>query len=204
MNHNVRNVQGLHEDAMYLYHNLVVGGDNSADSILYNLNQAIENLKSNWKGKDAGTRIQELISVHNSMVSVRNSLAQLATDSSKVSANYREIQNANGAGLDVLTTVSYEVKTVLPEHVDTADTININPQAEAGKNLIDSANTMLDSFTSEVKTRYNNIMENWTMGSGRDAAQNSFDSFIANVGKYKLTLTDVSTNITKALQNYTF
>ena len=42
------------------------------------------------------------------------------------------------------------------------------------------------------------------MGSGRDAAQNSFDSFIANVNKYKQTLTDVSANITKALQNYTF
>ena len=204
MNHNVRNVQGLHEDAMYLYHNLVVGGDNSADSILYNLNQAIENLKSNWKGKDAGTRIQELISVHNSMVSVRNSLAQLATDSSKVSANYREIQNANGAGLDTLTILNYEVKTFLSDYSDVNDTVNINSLAEAGKNMIDNANNMLDSFTSGVKSRYDSIMENWTMGTGRDAAQGSFDSFIANVNKYKQTLTDVSANITKALQNYTF
>ena len=40
MNHNVKNVQSLHDDAMYLHNNLVVGGNNSADSILYNLSQA--------------------------------------------------------------------------------------------------------------------------------------------------------------------
>ena len=204
MNHSVKNVQNLYEDARFLYNNLVVGGDSSADSILYNLNQAIENLKSNWKGKDAGTRIQEVIRVHNSMVDVRNKLAQLAVDSSKVAANYREIQNANGAGLESLTTISFENKSILGDYSDSADTVNINPQAEAGKNLIDNANNMLDSFTSGVKSRYNNIMDNWAAGAGREAAQQSFDHFISNVNKYKQTLTDVSNNITKALQNYTF
>ena len=204
MNHMVRNIQGLHEDALYLYRNLVEGGDNSADNILYALNQAIENLKSNWKGKDAGTRIQELITVHNSMVTVRNSLAQLASDSAKVAANYREIQNANGAGLDELTLLNYEIKTFLSEYTDNNDTININSLAVYGKNLIDNANNNLDSFTTGVKITYSNIMDNWAAGSGRDVALEAFETFINNVNKYKQTLMDVSNNITKALQNYTF
>ena len=54
MNHKVNNVQMLHDDAMYLHNNLVVGGEAGADSILNSLNQAIENLKANCKGKDAG------------------------------------------------------------------------------------------------------------------------------------------------------
>ena len=48
------------------------------------------------------------------------------------------------------------------------------------------------------------IMGNWTVGSGRTAALDAFNSFSANVNKYKETLSEVSSNITKALQNYTF
>ena len=204
MNHKVNNVQMLHDDAMYLHNNLVVGGEAGADSILNSLNQAIENLKANWKGKDAGYRIQEVIGVHNAMVTVRNALDQLAADSSKVAANYREIQNANGAGLETLGTVATEVKTFLGDYSDTADTVDINPLAESGKNAIDTANNALDTFISDVRARYNSIMENWTLGTGRDAAQGAFEMFMSNANKYKETLTEVSSNITKALQNYTF
>ena len=87
MNHKVNNVQQLHMSAKELYDNIVVGGDASADTIIGNLVSAIENLKQNWKGVDAGLKIQELIKVHNEMVTVRNALAQLAFDSSKVAAN---------------------------------------------------------------------------------------------------------------------
>lgn len=204
MNHKVNNVQMLHDDAMYLHNNLVVGGEAGADSILNSLNQAIENLKANWKGKDAGYRIQEVIGVHNAMVTVRNALDQLAVDSSKIAVNYREIQNANGAGLETLGTLAMEVKTFLGDYSDTADTVDINPLAESGKNAIDTANNALDTFISDVRARYNSIMENWTLGTGRDAAQGAFEMFMSNANKYKETLTEVSSNITKALQNYTF
>ena len=204
MNHKVNNVQMLHEDAMYMYNTLVMGGDNSADAILHNLSQGIENLKTNWKGKDAGFRIQEVIGVHNSMVSVRNALAQLASDSAKVAANYREIQNANGAGLETLSLINYDAKTFLGDYSDTADTIDINPGAEAGKNFIDVANNMIDTFKTDVKFRYQYIMENWTVGAGREAAQGAFDSFLANANKYRETLSETTNNITKSLQNYTF
>ncbi len=204
MNHKVNNVQNLHESAVALYNNVVVNGDASADTILNNLNQGIENLKNNWKGKDAGLRIEEVIKVHNAMISVRNALASLAVDSSKVAANYREIQNANGAGLEDLTTLSFETKTNLGDYSDTADTVDINPAAEQGKKLIDNANNSIDTFAGNVRVKYDEIMQNWTAGTGRDAAQNAFDSFISNVNQYKQVLSDVSANITKALQNYTF
>ena len=138
------------------------------------------------------------------MVAVRNALAQLAVDSSKVAANYREIQNANGAGLETLSLINFDAKTFLGDYTDTADTIDINPAAEAGKNFIDAANNMIDTFKTDVKFRYQYIMENWTVGSGRDAAQGAFDSFLANANKYREPLSDTTINITKSLQNYTF
>ena len=204
MDHKVANVQKLHDDAMYMYNNLVVGGENSADYILNNLSQSIDNLKNNWRGRDAGYRIQEVIEVHNAMIIVRNALAQLASDSSRVAVNYRNIQIANGAGLDELGVINFDTKGKLNAHSDTADTIDINPQAEVGRNLIDGANNALDTFHVDVKARYEYIMDNWTVGSGRNAAKDAFDSFSVNVNKYKETLSEVSSNITKALQNYNF
>ena len=94
MNHKVNSVAQLHEDAVALYNNAVVGGNNtSADSIIANIMAGINNLKGCWEGKDAGTQIQNLVVVHNAMVEIRNALGELAVDSSKIAANYREIQN---------------------------------------------------------------------------------------------------------------
>ena len=204
MDHKVANVQQLHDDAMFLYNNLVVGGENSADYILNNLSQSVNNLKNNWKGKDAGVRIQEIIEVHNAMITVRNALAQLSTDSSRVAVNYRNIQIANGAGLDELSVINYDTKNKLDSHSDTADTIDINPEADIARSLIDGANNSLDTFKTEVQFKMDDIMGNWTVGSGRSAALDAFNSFSANVNKYKETLSEVSSNITKALQNYNF
>ena len=61
MNHKVNNVQGLYSSATDLYNTIVVGGDASADSILTDLHNGIENLKANWKGIDAGKKIEEVI-----------------------------------------------------------------------------------------------------------------------------------------------
>lgn len=204
MNHKVNNVQGLYSSATDLYNTIVVNGDVSADSILANLYGGIENLKNNWKGIDAGKKIQEVIEVHNDMVKVRNALAQLSYDSSVVAAQYREIQNANGAGLEYLSPIKTEPKEELEPYTDTADTIDIVPAAEMGKTLIDTANVDLDTFISNVTYKYNEIMDNWTAGTGRDSAQGAFDEFVANTKRYKSILTEVSERITSALKNYTF
>lgn len=199
MNHKVKNVQQLHDSATTLLNSVVKG---TADDILSNLSSGIDNLKNNWKGKDAGVRIQEVISVHNAMVSVRNALAQLAADSSAVAANYREIQNANGAGLGGLSKLTYELKSNIDAYSDTADMVDINDGAKGGKTSIDTAKEAMNTFRNAVTSKYNEIMENWTSGNGRDSAQNAFDSFINNVDQYTQTLNDVSKNITTALTNY--
>ena len=204
MNHKVNNVQQLHMSAKELYDNIVVGGDASADTIIGNLVSAIENLKQNWKGVDAGLKIQELIKVHNEMVTVRNALAQLAFDSSKVAANYREIQNTNGAMLEPLSPISFDTKNVLGDYYDNADTIDINPTAEVGKGHIDAANGDIDTFINQASTKNQEIMSNWTAGTGRENAQGAFDTFVANAKKYKDTLADVSSQVANALKNYSF
>lgn len=203
MNHKVDNVQNLHEAATSLYNNVVTGEGSSADYILSKLSAGIENLKTNWKGSDAGKRIQEVIMVHNAMVSVRNALAQLAVDSSTIAANYREIQRTNGAtNLDALTKLSFEAKTNLADYSDTSDTVDINQNANQGKLDIDAAKETMGTFITAVSDKYKAIMENWTAGTGRENAVSAFDSFISNVQKYQQTLSDVSSNITNALANY--
>lgn len=204
MNHKVSNVQQLYYSASDLYTNIVVGGDASADTIIHNLVDAIENLKQNWKGVDAGLKIQELIKVHNEMVAVRNALAQLAYDSSQIASNYREIQNTNGAMLEPLSPLSIDTKNVLGDYTDTADTIDINPAAEVGKSHIDVANADIDLFINHTSSKYQEIMDNWTAGTGRESAHAAFDSFAANAKKYKETLADVSYNVSAALKNYSF
>ena len=55
-----------------------------------------------------------------------------------------------------------------------------------------------------VKGKYDEIMENWTAGAGRDVAVNAYETFLSNLNQYKSVLSNASQNITKALQNYTF
>ena len=205
MNHKVSSVQTLHDDAMALYNNVVVGSaDTSADTLINNLYNGIQVLKGCWEGKDAGVQIQNVVGVHNALVGIRNALGQLAADSSKIASNYREIQNANGAGMEALNVVHSDSKTVLDAYSDNRDTISITPEAQNGKARIDAANNSMDGFISEVSRYYHSIMDNWTVGTGRENAINAFDSFIANSNRYKETLASVSSSIATALQNYTF
>lgn len=205
MNHKVNSVQTLYDDANSLYNNLVVGGnDTSADTIINNLYEGINTLKNSWEGKDAGVQIQNLVVVHNAMVGIRNVLAKLASDSSSVASNYREIQNANGAGLEMLGKIYADTKTIMGDYSDVRDTVSITPDANVGKQRVDAANNGIDGFVSEVTRYYNAIMDNWTVGTGRDNAREAFELFLAKAGQYKQTLSEVSGSITTALQNYTF
>ena len=205
MNHKVNSVAQLHADATGLFNNGVTGGQNtSADTIISNIMAGINNLKGCWEGKDAGVQIQNLVVVHNAMVEIRNALGQLSVDASKIAKNYREIQNANGAGLEELGALNCEPRSKTEDYSDTRDTINITPDANNGKAKVDAANDAMDGFIQEVKKYYNAIMENWTVGTGREQAQEAFESFLANSNRYKETLSNVSGSITQALTNYNF
>ena len=200
MNHKVTNVTKLHEDAFALYEQAVRG---NADSILDNLYMGVENLKANWKGKDAGLQIQNVVLVYNAMVALRNALAEFAVDSSKVAANYREIQNSNGAGLETLSVLSFEAKTTMADYSDMNDTININAEVNTGKAKVEAARDAIEGFMSKAEAYYNEIRQNWQSGTGVESAQDAFETFKSSVTNYKTILSDVSANISTALANYT-
>jgi uncharacterized protein YukE len=205
MNHKVNSVQNLYDDATGLFNNVVTGGANtSADTIITNIKAGIDNLKGCWEGKDAGVQIQNLVVVHNGMVEIRNALGSLAVDSSKIASNYRNIQNANGAGLEELGVLSCEERAKTEDYSDTRDTVSITEEANQGKAKVDAANDAMDGFISDVKKYYGQIMDNWTSGTGREKATEAFDTFLANSSKYKETLNNVSESITQAIKNYQF
>ena len=203
MNHRINNVTDLHNDAKSLYNELIIGGnEESADSILNNLNSGIENLKSSWEGKDAGTQINNVISVYNYVVEIRNKLAKLSENCTLIAASYREIQNTNGGGLSDLEKLNIAEKQLLPEHIDTRDTININEAAKIGKEYIDNARTDLDTFIENTQKYYNRIMDNWAMGPGKQEFEDAFSDFFNASYKYKEMLNNVSNEIEKSLKSY--
>lgn len=205
MNHKVMSVSDLHQDAVNLFNNVVVGtNDTSADTIIANLLASINTLEGCWSGKDAGVQIQNVIKVHNGMVGIRNALGKLAVDSSKIASNYREIQNSNGAGLEALGPLSCDDKTILGDYSDVRDTIGITEEANVAKEKIDLANNSIEGFIAEVKRYYNSIMGNWIAGTGREDAQNAFEAFLSSSDQYKELLGSVSTSISTAIKNYTF
>lgn len=204
MDHKVKNVQDLYDFSTELYDNIVVKNTASAENMLADLDAAIKNLKENWKGIDAGAQIQKVISIYNNLIKVRNDLARLSSDSSKVAVQYRDIQNMNEAHLEELVPLEANSKEELEAYSDTRDTIDINPDAEIGKNHIDSVVSVFESFVQAVTEKYNGIMDNWLVGTGRDNARESFEEFLTNAESYKKTLNEVSESITNALKNYSF
>ena len=201
MNHKVNNVGQLYNDASSLYKNVVLG---TADTIINDLYQGINALKSSWEGKDAGVQIQNVIEVHNGMVAIRNALAELSKDSSLVAVKYREIQNVNRANLEALSPIAIETKNFTESYSDARDTINITPEANNGKNRIDAANNAIEGFINDVRKYYDMIMSNWQVGTGREKAESAFSEFMSKSNKYKETLAAVSQSITDALKNYQY
>ena len=202
MNHKVEDVEKLYNDSTDLYNDVVVKGDASAETMLYDLEAAIKNLKENWKGIDAGGKIQEVIEVYNALVTVRNDLANLASDSSGVASYYRDIQIANDAPVEKLDVLAVTDKAPIEKYSDTDDRIDITDAADSGREHIDNVVSVVDAFIGNVQEEYQNIMNNWTIGTGRDRASKSFENFLENAESYKTTLRGVSDSITQALKNY--
>ena len=92
----------------------------------------------------------------------------------------------------------------MEDYEDTADTIDINPEAEQGKKDIEAVVNAIDTFITNVEKAHKEILDNWTQGTGRNQADESFTEFINNANVYKKELTDVATSIANALKNYSF
>jgi uncharacterized protein YukE len=204
MAHKVASVQSLYEDSVSLYNNVVEGdNDHSASRVIRDLQDGIANLKENWGGKDAGAQINNIIGVNNAMVGVRNALAVLARESSKVASNYRDIQNSNGAGLESFTALNCEDKTVMEEYSDDRDSIDIKTEVSGGLAKIQAAQSELESFIAETKKAFGNIMDNWTEGDdNRTQAKDAIETFFRNADTYKETLAQAAKSADTAIQNY--
>lgn len=205
MNHKVNSVANLYESATILHKNVVADTtDTSAASIVRNLKEGIENLKANWEGTDAGVQINNVVVVYNAMTRIKNLLDGLSVEASKISANYRAIQKANGANqLEELAVIREEQPDpIMPEYSDTRDTISIQPGAVQGKERIDAANNAIDGFISNSQKVFDEIMQNWTAGPRREEAKQVFEEFIANSKRYKEMLNETSESIKTSLRNY--
>ena len=200
----VDRVQDLYVSSEELYNNVVLKGDCSAENMLEDLGNAITNLKTYWHGADAGINIQKVINIYNSLVGVRNALATLSCDSSAVAELYRNIQIANGVSMPEITRLNCTDKGKLEDYVDTKDTIDISPEAEQGKTNIEAVVNSIDTFITSVKTKYDEIMGNWTEGPGRNNADEAFTEFLNKAAEYKKDLNGVSDTIANALKNYSF
>ena len=114
--HKVVNVQELFDDSVALYDDCIVSGSSSADAILGDLYAAYENLKNCWEAKDAGVQINNIVLVYNELVGIRNALAKWAESATKVAADYRDVQNSNGAGFESFVPVRADEKYKLAEY----------------------------------------------------------------------------------------
>lgn len=199
MVHEVNDVELLYQQSKNLYDVIV---REQADNIINKLKNAKEILQENWKGIDAGIQINDIVNVHNKLVEIRNTLANLAKDSSIVASNYREIQKIANVGLESLAAIQINDLSTLPEYVDNRDTIDIETDVLKGKQELDVAISNYDDFKNNVIKRYNEIMDNWQAGTGRDNANMAFHDFIDSAKEYKDTLANVSTSIANAIKNY--
>jgi uncharacterized protein YukE len=200
----VARVQTLYEDSVALYNDVVEGGNEySAATIIKDLEEGIANLKENWGGKDAGTHINNIISVYNAMVGVRNALGILSSESSKVASNYREIQNSNGAGLEQFAALNSEDRTVMGEYSDNRDTIDIKTEVSAGQAKINAAKSEIDLFITKSREACNRLLENWTEGDqNTESAKEAIEKFLANADTYKEVLAQASNSVDTAIKNY--
>ena len=203
MNHRITNVTDLFDDSKRLYEELIISSnDSSADGILSHLKEAVEALKTSWEGKDAGKQINNVITVYNSIVEIRNKLSRLASNCTEIAARYREIQNSNGGSLPALKRIDVAEINPMGEYSDLRDTINISDGANKGKELIDTANSGFDSFLDESRKIFNKIMDNWVVGPGKQEAEDSFEQFLSVSNRYKEILTNASLEITNAIKSY--
>lgn len=200
MNHKVNNIQQLYDDTKDLYTNQVVG---EADAMLNDLNNCIIGLRNNWKGIDAGKNINKVIKTYNNIVFIRNSLLNLCIDTSTIAHNYREIQNANGAGLEELIVITGDSVSVMGEdEIDITDQVSINPEVSQAKASLDTCKNSIEGFITNVSAKFTSISDNWVMGPKREEAVSSFEQFGRIATDSQTFLNDVSADITTALSNY--
>lgn len=200
LDHGIKNVEDLYMDSRELYNTSVMS---KADSIIGDLTSAINNLRENWKGADAGVNITDVIEICREITEVRNRLADLARDANAIAVMYRKIQEGNRANLGDLPPVSTVSRELYKnDYSDTADTIYIRPEAAVGKDSIGTAAKDIQAFVDSARLYKNKILDNWYMGPGRNQADDAFDAFDKSSKVKQAKLEEVAQIVGKAVDSY--
>lgn len=200
LDHGIKNVEDLYMDSRELYNTSVMS---KADSIIGDLTSAINNLRENWKGADAGVNITDVIEICREITEVRNRLADLARDANAIAVMYRKIQEGNRANLGDLPPISTVSRELYKnDYSDTADTIYIRPEAAVGKESIGTAAKDIQSFVDSARLYKNKILDNWYMGPGRNQADDAFDAFDKSSKVKQAKLEEVAQIVGKAVDSY--
>lgn len=200
LDHGIKNVEDLYMDSRELYNTSVMS---KADSIIGDLTSAINNLRENWKGADAGVNITDVIEICREITEVRNRLADLARDANAIAVMYRKIQEGNRANLGDLPPISTVSRELYKnDYSDTADTIYIRPEAAVGKESIGTAAKDIQAFVDSARLYKNKILDNWYMGPGRNQADDAFDAFDKSSKVKQAKLEEVAQIVGKAVDSY--
>ena len=200
LDHGIKNVEDLYMDSRELYNTSVLS---KADSIIGDLTSAINNLRENWKGADAGVNITDVIEICREITEVRNRLADLARDANAIAVMYRKIQEGNRAHLGDLPPISTVSRELYKnDYSDTADTIYIRPEAAVGKDSIGTAAKDIQAFVDSARLYKNKILDNWYMGPGRNQADDAFDAFDKSSKVKQAKLEEVAQIVGKAVDSY--
>ena len=200
LDHGIKNVEDLYMDSRELYNTAVMS---KADSIIGDLTSAINNLRENWKGADAGVNITDVIEICREITEVRNRLADLARDANAIAVMYRKIQEGNRANLGDLPPISTVSRELYKnDYSDTADTIYIRPEAAVGKESIGTAAKDIQAFVDSARLYKNKILDNWYMGPGRNQADDAFDAFDKSSKVKQAKLEEVAQIVGKAVDSY--
>ena len=200
LDHGIKNVEDLYMDSRELYNTSVMS---KADSIIGDLTSAINNLRENWKGADAGVNITDVIEICREITEVRNRLADLARDANAIAVMYRKIQEGNRANLGDLPPISIVSRELYKnDYSDTADTIYIRPEAVVGKDSIGTAAKDIQAFVDSARLYKNKILDNWYMGPGRNQADDAFDAFDKSSKAKQAKLEEVANIVGKAIDSY--
>ena len=174
----------------------------SGKNLITNLETNVANLKINWKGNDATVHINNLIGVHDVLVSVVTDAKNITAAAGIAMSNLQKVRNANGGtgsiGAD-LPSGAPESETLAK--VEETTEYYCKPAAETDYNSLVEICNAFSTFKEDFKTKRDELMSNWTEGCDHGTAVTKFNNFEDNADTYHSILTSAKDNLNTAIEN---
>lgn len=193
----VNNLDEGYEQCVRLHKLTVVGS-----GVLFKMETVITGLKANWRGGDATSHINNLITVYDALhalISDAKSVSAYAAD--KIVA-IQEVRHANGGGGMVGERLdNSEIQKASLSKNDVTAEYYVAPEAKANYEQLCSTVDEYNLFVKNFKDIKNELLSNWTVGARREEAVASFNEFEGNTESYNKYLTDARDNLGIAISN---